>query len=208
MQNYYKGNEIEVGLDEVARGCLIGRVYTCAVIWNPEFEPDEDNLYLNIKDSKKLSKRKREEIEQFIKDNVLDYHISYLDEKEIDKLNILQATMKSMHNSLNGLSINFDNILVDGKYFKPYMNQEGDFISHQCFEKGDSKFYSIACASILAKVEHDRYIKQLCEEYPELDEKYDLLSNMGYGTKKHIEGIKKYGISLFHRKTFGICKEY
>lgn len=202
------GDVIEVGIDEVARGCLIGRVYTCAVIWNPEFEPDEEQFYLQITDSKKLSKKKREKLELFIKENVLDYHISYIDEKEIDTLNILQATIKAMHQSLDGLTIDFEHILVDGTYFKPYINHKGECITHKCIEKGDSKWYSIACASILAKVEHDRYIKDLCIQYPELDEKYDLLSNMGYGTKKHIEGIQKYGISDFHRKTFGICKEY
>ena len=109
---------------------------------------------------------------------------------------------------MNGLSIDVDNILDDGNRFRHYYDKINKYIPHICIEKGDTKYYPIAAASILAKVEHDKYITQLCEEYPELDERYDLLSNMGYGTKNHIDGIKKYGISKFHRKTFGLCRNY
>jgi len=168
--------------------------------------PNFKNSILN--DSKALSVTKRNLLFPLIMKEALAYGIGVVSPKEIDEINILNATFDSMHKSLDGLNIDFDNILVDGNSFKPYTNKEGDYVPHICFEKGDTKYYAIAAASILAKVEHDKYIRELCEVNPELDIKYDLLSNMGYGTEKHIDGIKKYGISEFHRKTFGICKNY
>jgi len=200
MKTVSKENIIEVGLDEVARGCMFGRVYTAAVIWPPDFV--EDPKYI-IKDSKKLSKTKREELYYYIIDNAIDWNVSYMENTDIDNLNILQATLTSMHNNLDNLFIDVDHILVDGTNFNPYKD-----IPHRCVPKGDDKYYSIAAASILAKVEHDWYIEDLCKKKPELDEKYDLLNNMGYGTKNHMDSIKKYGSSEFHRKSFGICKEY
>ena len=200
MQSISKLNIIEVGLDEVARGCMFGRVYTAAVIWPPDFIEDKNYI---IKDSKKLSKKKREELYYYIIDTALDWNVNYMEHDEIDKLNILQATLKSMHNNLDNLSIDVDHILVDGTNFNPYNK-----IPYTCVIKGDNKFYSIAAASILAKVEHDWYIEELCRTQPELQEKYELLNNMGYGTKTHMDSIKKYGISEYHRKSFGICKNY
>ena len=200
MKSCSKKNIIEVGLDEVARGCMFGRVYTAAVIWPEDFKENPDFI---IKDSKKLSKQKREELYYYIIDNALDWNISYIESDEIDKINILQATLKSMHTNLDNLMIDVDHILVDGTNFNKYSN-----IPYTCIVKGDNKYYSIAAASILAKVEHDWYIENLCKKYPELNEKYDLLNNMGYGTKKHIESIKKYGTTNNHRKSFGICKFY
>ena len=200
MKTCSKKNIIEVGLDEVARGCMFGRVYTAAVIW-PEDFVEEPNFI--IKDSKKLSKKKREELYYYIIDNAVDWNVTYMEPEVIDKINILQATLKSMHINLDNLMIDVDHILVDGTNFNKYSN-----IPYTCVEKGDNKYYSIAAASILAKVEHDWYIEELCKKNPELNEKYDLLNNMGYGTKKHMESIKKYGTTQFHRKSFGICKFY
>lgn len=200
MECCFRNDCIEVGLDEVARGTLIGRVYTAGVIWPDDYVEDSGFI---IKDSKKLSKKKREELYDYIIDNAIDWNISYEDETSIDKINILGATMKSMHNNIDKLNIDVDNILVDGSIFYPYKD-----IDHMCVEKGDNKYYSIAAASILAKVSHDWYIEDLCKQYPELHEKYDLLNNMGYATKKHLDGIRKHGISKYHRKTFGICKNY
>ena len=203
MKNYYK-NCMEVGLDEVARGTLLGRVYTAGVVWNNDFDEEIDNMEnFKITDSKKLSKKKREETYDYIIDNVIDWNVSYMNEKQVDDKNILKATLESFHNCIDGLSVDVENIIVDGTQFIPYNN-----ISHTCVTKGDNKYYSIAAASIIAKVTHDKYIENLCEKYPELDEKYDLLNNMGYGTKNHIEGIKKYGLSRFHRRTFGICQTF
>ena len=199
MLNICKENTIEVAIDEVARGCLFGRLYSAAVVWPIDF----DNTKYNINDSKKLSKKKREELYDVIINNAIDWNVNYIEHDEIDKLNILQANMKSMHQNVDNLTLDIDHILVDGNYFKQYKN-----IEHTCVIKGDSKYCSIAAASILAKVSHDRYITELCDTYPDLQEKYDLLNNMGYPTKKHIEGIKKHGISKFHRKSYGICNNY
>ena len=198
MDNYLNENSIEVGLDEVARGCMFGRVYTACVIWPPDYTPD--NKYI-IKDSKKLSKKKREELYYYIINTAIEWNVKYIEAETIDKINILNSVMTSMHNNLDDLEIEVDNILVDGNYFITYED-----IPHNCIEKGDNKFYNIACASIIAKVEHDWYIEKLCKKYPILQDKYDLLNNMGYGTKKHLDGISKNGISQFHRKSFGMCK--
>ena len=200
MKTISEKNIIEVGLDEVARGCMFGRVYTAAVIWPENYIEDPNYI---IKDSKKLSKKKREELYHYIVDNALDWNVNYMENTEIDKLNILQATMKSMHTNLDNLLIDVDHILVDGTNFNQYSN-----VPYTCVPKGDNKYYSIAAASILAKVEHDWYIEDLCKKKPELNEKYDLLNNMGYGTKNHMESIKKYGTTIYHRKSFGICKFY
>jgi len=196
MQNYYK-DCIEVGLDEVARGCLLGRVYTAGVIWNNDYVEED---FIKIVDSKQLSKKKREEAYDYILDNCIDYNVTYSTEKEIDKKNILSTTIDCFHKCLDGFDLEIEHILVDGNHFKEYNNTP-----YKCIPKGDNKYYSIAAASILAKVTHDRYIVELCEKYPDLDKKYDLLNNMGYGTKKHMDGIKKYGISKFHRRTFKPC---
>jgi ribonuclease HII len=200
MKSCSKKNIIEVGLDEVARGCMFGRVYTAAVIWPEDYIEDPKFV---IKDSKKLSKQRREELYYYIIDNALDWSVNYIESEEIDKINILQATLKSMHRNLDNLMIDVDHILVDGTNFNKYNN-----VPYTCIVSGDDKYYNIAAASILAKVEHDWYIENLCKNNPELDEKYDLLNNMGYGTKKHMESIKKYGTTIYHRKSFGICKFY
>ena len=206
MQLYYNEEEVEAGVDEVARGCLLGRVYTAAVIWNKENDPDVDHPVM--KDSKKIPKLKRTQMSEYIKEYAIDYSIAYSEAELIDQKNILKTTHLTMHKALDQLNLDIDNILVDGNSFELYRNKNGEIIRHTCIVDGDTKYYPIACASILAKVAHDQYIVDLCLQYPELDQKYDLLSNMGYGTAKHIEGIKKFGLSPFHRKTFGICKNY
>jgi ribonuclease HII len=184
---------IEVGLDEAGRGPLIGRVYVGAVIWPKDLE------YELIKDSKKMTAKKREIARIWIEENVEYYSVAYSNQKEIDKYNILQATQNAMHAALDDVynKKKFDYILVDGNYFREYKN-----IDNVCVPKGDTLYYSMAAASILAKTYHDEYIRDLCEKHPELDERYNLLKNMGYGTKAHIEGIKKYGYTKYHRKSF------
>ena len=200
MLNICKKNSIEVGLDEVARGCMFGRVYTAGVVWSEDYI--EDKKY-EIKDSKKLSKKKREELYYYIIDNAIDWNVNYIESQEIDKINILNATMKSMHTNIDNLLLDVEHILVDGTNFNYYKD-----IEHTCVIKGDDTYYNIAAASIIAKVEHDWYIEELCKKNPDLNDKYDLLNNMGYGTKNHMDGIKKFGITEHHRKTFGICKNY
>ena len=184
---------------------MFGRVYSACVIL-PKNDPDFN--YACLKDSKKFtSKKKINEVYEYIKANAIDYCVCYEDEKAIDEINILQATQRSMHHTIQGLKQRPQYLLVDGNYFKVYRDKKGT-IPFTCIKGGDDKYCSIAAASILAKVERDAYILTLCEENPELDTHYSLCSNKGYGTKKHIEGIKKYGITQWHRKTFGICKTF
>src|SRR3989338_6698129 len=121
-------------------------------------------------------------------------------------MNILQATMCAMHRAISQCELLPDHIAVDGNYFRTYVDFTGEPVNHTTIEGGDDKYYSIAAASILAKYTRDQYILNLCDHEPELDERYDLRKNKGYGAPRHLEGIKKYGISKYHRKTFGSCK--
>jgi ribonuclease HII len=203
----------EVGVDEVGRGPLFGRVYAAAVIL-----PKDDSFdHSKMKDSKKFhSKKKIQEVADYIKEHAISWSVQYEDEKTIDKINILQASQSAMHKSIAGVlkknrpeSIK---LLIDGNYFNPYTiispSKRIEHLDHVCIEGGDNKYSSIAAASILAKVERDQYIDDLCKEHPDLIEKYSIDSNKGYGAKKHIDGIKQHGITIWHRRSFGICKDY
>jgi ribonuclease HII len=203
MNKYYSKSKLEVGIDEVGRGCLAGPVVAAAVIWPKDIN---DDLELQITDSKKLSRKKRNELRYFIEENAIDFSVAFIDEKIIDKKNIFNATQLAMHKALDKLNTIPELILVDGDKFKPYI-YNNDIIENICIIKGDLHYKSIACASILAKEYHDDYIKKICETNISYNN-YDLLNNMGYGTKKHIDAIKKNGIIEIHRKTFGICKLY
>jgi len=203
MQKYYVKNKIEAGIDECARGCLFGRTYAACVIWDERFNNLDPKKIKYIKDSKKLSAKRREEMYELIIANCADYSIQYGTEEAIDINNISNTIFDCMHRCIDNLKIKPDLLLVDGLYFKEYNG-----IDHITIINGDNTYYSIAAGSILAKVSHDRYIKELCNKHPELEDNYSLLSNKGYGTVKHIEGIKKNGITKYHRKTYGICKDY
>jgi len=205
MKAYYHKDEVEAGVDEVARGCMAGPVYTAAVVCPKQIDPTDQIII--VKDSKTVARRRRLILKDYIEENALDFSVSSEDNNTIDSINILNATFKSMHNSLTNLNIAIDHILVDGPIFKHYTTSNNEVIPYTCIVKGDSKYTPIACASILAKVYHDDYIEKLCDENPEL-EIYDWRNNMCYGTAKHIEAIYKHGISKYHRKTFGVCKEY
>ena len=205
MQQYYHKDKLEVGIDEVARGCLAGRVYTAAVIWPQEFDILEDHPIL--KDSKKLSRKRRLELKDYIEENAIDFAIGYEEAEYIDKVNIRNATFSAMHKALHNLNVKPEVIIVDGDSFQPYYDEDNDLIPHKCIVGGDGKFAPIACASILAKVYHDQYIEELCENDTNL-QKYGWLDNMCYGTETHINAIKEYGITPYHRKTFGICRNY
>lgn len=207
-------NFLEIGVDEVGRGPLFGRVYTAAVIL-----PKDDVFdHSKMKDSKKFhSKIKIQEIAEYIKEHAIACSVTFEDEKTIDEINILQATQKSMHSCIASVinSVKSENVklLIDGNYFKPFtiFNEKtglSEKVQHECVEGGDNKYSCIAAASILAKVARDAYIEDLCLKNPVLVEHYSLLSNKGYGAKKHIEGIKEHGITIWHRRTFGICKEF
>jgi ribonuclease HII len=203
-------NLFEIGVDEVGRGPMFGRVYAAAVIL-----PKNNNFdYSKIKDSKKFhSKKKINEVAEYIKQNAISWSVEWEDEKVIDKINIRNATHKAMNNAISKIIDKTKNnlLLIDGNDFSPYICLTNDSLTqipHICIEGGDNKYYSIAAASIIAKVSRDAYIEELCVLYPYLDEKYNLNKNKGYGTKQHMEGIKKYGITEWHRKSFGICKNY
>ena len=180
-------NYVEAGCDEVGRGCLCGPVVAAAVILDDNFE---QNL---VNDSKKLNFKTRLELDDYIKNNVKDYAIAELSPEFIDQHNILNASIHAMHNALDKLTIRPELILVDGNKFHPY-----NFIPHQCIIKGDSKILSIAAASILAKNYRDQLMIQLHDEFPE----YGWNKNMGYATKVHIEALKKFGPTKYHRKSF------
>jgi ribonuclease HII len=216
-------NIYEIGVDEAGRGPLFGRVYTAAVI----LPKDNSFDHSKMKDSKKFtSKKKIEEVSEYIKQNALAWYVSYEDEKVIDDINILQATQKSMHNCIlevrkqqiiklkeKQTTLYDFKLLIDGNYFNPItiLNKNTNKIEnipHVTIEGGDNKYSSIAAASILAKVYRDKYIEELCEQYPELITNYGIDSNKGYGSKKHLDGIRQHGITIWHRRSFGICKNY
>ena len=220
---YNEDSEVlEIGIDEAGRGPLFGRIYTAAVI----LPKDDIFEYDKMKDSKKFSSSKKIlEVAEHIKKHALAWSVTYNDETVVDKINIRQSVLSSMHSSIKNVidnTFSSDEIdksknkneyflLVDGNDFKPYMrfhNDEFTQVKHICIEGGDNKYCAIAAASILAKTERDKYIEELCEENPELKYKYSIHKNKGYGTKLHLDGIKEYGISKWHRKSYGICKEY
>jgi ribonuclease HII len=212
---------IELGIDEAGRGPMFGRVYAGVAIL-----PKDDSFdHSLMKDSKKFhSKKKIEEVADYIKSNSIAWAVEYEDEQVIDEINILQATQSAMHKAiktvLKKLKDNYTDIetdklllLVDGNYFKPFTTinktkTKMETIKYELVEGGDNKYTPIAAASILAKVERDKYIEELCILNPELIEHYGIDSNKGYGSKKHMDGIKEYGITKWHRRTFGICRNY
>lgn len=218
--SYYIENKdtlsIEIGIDEAGRGPMFGRVYAAAVVL------PKDNTFKHewMKDSKKFhSEKKINDVANYIKENSIVWSVCYLDEDVIDSINIRQATLKAMHMCVKDIISKLPEnhtislILVDGNDFKPYLlydkkNNLYNQISHVCIEGGDNKYTSIAAASILAKVERDLYIKDMCEQHPELKDKYQIHKNKGYGTKYHMDGIRKHGITKWHRKTYGICRDY
>ena len=212
LKKYYCEDPLtlEIGVDEAGRGPLFGRVYSGAVIL-PKDDTFDHSL---MKDSKKFhSKKKIAEVAQYIKTHAVAWGVGYCSEQTIDDINILQATQQSMHKAICAALKNIDAsnalLLVDGNYFKPYThNSNPDPIPYTTVEGGDNTYTSIAAASILAKVARDDYIDELCSENPELDAHYGIASNKGYGAKRHIDGIKEHGITIWHRRSFGICKQY
>lgn len=178
---------IEAGCDEAGRGCLAGSVFAAAVIL------PEDYRNADLNDSKQLSAAKRYELRGVIERDALAWAVGEVTADEIDRINILNASILAMHRALDKLELRPEAIIVDGNRFKPYR-----FIPYTTIIKGDGKYLSIAAASILAKTYRDDYMDKLAEEYPQ----YDWLSNKGYPTRKHREAIAQYGITPYHRKTF------
>ena len=180
---------IEAGCDEAGRGCLAGSVYAAAVILPEGYQ----NELLN--DSKQLSEKKRYQLREIIERDAVAWAVGIVKPDEIDKINILNASILAMHRALDQLKVRPEAIIVDGNRFKPYQK-----LPHTTIVKGDGKYLAIAAASILAKTYRDDYMNQLAEEYPQ----YDWLSNKGYPTKKHREAIKQFGITPYHRKSYNL----
>lgn len=191
LKPFMKRGIKEAGVDEVGRGCLAGPVVAASVILPEDFD------YEIVKDSKQLKEHERKQAFEIIKENAISYGVGWVSPKRIDKINILNATFEAMHEALskmqNKVNFKIDHILVDGNRFNSYQG-----IPYTCVVKGDSKYYSIAAASILAKVVRDEYMKHLAKDFPG----YGWETNMGYGSKKHRDFIKEEGVNEHHRISF------
>lgn len=186
---YFQDEFVEAGCDEAGRGCLAGPVFAAAVILPKNFQHDLLN------DSKQLKESDRFALRQIIEQEALAFGVAMVDPQEIDKINILNASIKAMHLSVNQLSIRPGFIIIDGNRFKPYQE-----IPHQCIIKGDGKYFSIAAASILAKTYRDEFMLNLASDYP----KYDWANNKGYPTVKHRKAVIEFGMTPYHRKSFRV----
>ncbi len=187
LQPYLQAGIPEAGCDEAGRGCLAGPVFAAAVILPPDF------FHHKLNDSKQLSEKSRYELRTYILENALAYAIGIYSAPEIDQVNILNASIFSMHRALEQLNLKPEHIIIDGNRFKPFHK-----IPFQTIIKGDSKYSSIAAASILAKTYRDDFMLQIHEEYPQ----YGWKKNKGYPTLDHRVAIMKYGITPYHRKSF------
>jgi ribonuclease HII len=183
---------IETGTDEAGRGCLAGPVTAAAVILPSNFE----NKILN--DSKQLSEKSREQLKPIIEEQAISFAVTHLEPLVIDEINILNASIKAMQESILKLDPKPEYIIVDGNRFKPVLD-----IPHSCIVKGDAKFMSIAAASILAKTYRDEYMNRIHEEFP----MYNWKQNKGYPTQEHREAIRKYGVTKYHRMSFRLLPE-
>ena len=180
---------IEAGCDEAGRGCLAGSVYAAAVILPPDYQnPD-------LNDSKKLTDKKRKALREQIERDAVAWAVGIVTPDEIDKINILNASILAMHRALDQLKVRPEAVIVDGNRFKPYQN-----LPYTTIVKGDGKYLAIAAASILAKTYRDDYMDSLAEEYPQ----YDWKSNKGYPTKKHRAAIKQFGVTPYHRMSYNL----
>ncbi|MBD0276375.1 MAG: ribonuclease HII [Flavisolibacter sp.] len=187
LQTYLHENLLEAGCDEAGRGCLAGPVFAAAVILPKDF------YHPLLNDSKQLTEKERYELRPLIEQLAIACAVASLCNKKIDKLNILQAAIKSMHLAIKKLSVCPEFLLIDGNYFKRYKR-----IPHQCIVQGDSAYASIAAASVLAKTYRDDYMKELHQKHP----CYNWAQNKGYGTKEHQVALEKHGPSRYHRTSF------
>ncbi len=187
LKSSYTKDKIEAGCDEVGRGCLAGPVVAAAVILPKKFK------HKLLTDSKQLKKKDREQLQEEIKGAALAWAVAEVSHDEIDEINILNASFKAMHLALDQLEVVPEFLLIDGNRFTAYKK-----IQHQCIVKGDSKYLSIAAASVLAKTYRDDLMEKLSDQYPG----YGWESNMGYPTVQHRDGIRFLGITPYHRKSF------
>ena len=212
LESHYYDGLVEAGCDEAGRGCLAGSVYAAAVI----LPPDYTNDLLN--DSKQLTEKRRYALREQIERDALAWAVGIVTPEEIDKINILNASILAMHRALDQLQIRPEAVIVDGNRFKPWIPKEdggqpesdsarpsspsgkSGGVPYTCIVKGDGKYLSIAAASILAKTYRDDYMNALAAEYPQ----YDWLSNKGYPTRKHRDAIRQYGITPYHRRSYNL----
>lgn len=193
LKNQRNQNKIEAGVDEAGRGCLAGPVFAAAVILPSDYYNDI------LTDSKKLNKKQRDALRGEIEENATAWAVASVDNHTIDRINIRNASYLAMHLAINKLSSKPEMLLIDGNSFNPMKS-----IPHQCIIKGDSIYYSIAAASILAKTHRDEYMQKMHEEHPI----YQWKKNKGYGTQKHIDAILQHGRSPLHRFSFKINRQY
>lgn len=192
LRPYFKEKTIEAGCDEAGRGCLAGPVFAAAVILPSDFQ----NELLN--DSKKLTKKQRYFLRPIIEKEAIAWAVEAVSNEEIDKVNILNASFLAMNRAVKKLKIVPEHLLIDGNRFRPQTE-----IPFTCMIKGDGRFFSIAAASVLAKTYRDDFMVEINKEFPN----YDWDKNKGYPTKKHRQGIKKHGVTKYHRMTFRLLDE-
>ncbi|MGB0890882.1 MAG: ribonuclease HII [Flavobacteriaceae bacterium] len=192
LASNYSGFSLEAGTDEAGRGCLSGPVVAAAVILPKKFT----HPFLN--DSKQISEKKREELRPFIEQNAIAFAVSFVWQEEVDKINVLQASITGMHRAIEMLKTKPEYIIVDGNKFRDYKD-----IPHETIVKGDAKYLSIAAASVLAKTYRDEYMAKIHQEFP----MYNWAKNKGYPTKEHRNGIREFGVTKYHRKTFKLLPE-
>ena len=192
LLSYFKEGVIEAGCDEAGRGCLAGPVVAAAVILPSDF------THPLLNDSKKINEKNRYKLRTEIENIAVDYAVGIIDNKGIDEINILKASIMSMHKALDKLTIRPEHIIIDGNKFIKYQD-----IPYQTIVKGDSKYYSIAAASILAKTYRDDIMNELHEKHPE----YNWKKNKGYPTKQHRQAIKEFGTTPYHRMSFRLLDE-
>jgi len=192
LKSSHTENLVECGCDEAGRGCLAGPVVAAAVILPANYRNEL------INDSKKLNKSKRDYLRNIIENEAIAWAVAFVDNVEIDRINILNASILAMHKAIDLLDVIPEHIIVDGNRFKKYKN-----ISHTCIVKGDSKYLSIAAASILAKTHRDEYMENLHLEFPN----YGWDKNMAYATVIHRNAIKEFGLTSYHRKSFKLKDE-
>lgn len=198
LKNNYSGFDLECGTDEAGRGCLAGPVTAAAVILPTSEKGGEFSLLKKLNDSKQLSEKVREELKPIIEKTALSFSVSHIYNEEIDTINILNAAIKAMQESVLKLNPLPLYIIVDGNKFKPVNN-----IPFSTIIKGDSKYRSIAAASVLAKTYRDEFMNRIHEEFP----MYNWKKNKGYPTKEHREAIRKYGVTKYHRMSFRLLPE-
>ncbi|WKD85896.1 Ribonuclease HII [Polaribacter huanghezhanensis] len=192
LKSNYSGKILEAGTDEAGRGCLCGPVVAAAVILPVSFE----HPFLN--DSKQLSEKQRKELRPIIEQKAIAFGVSFVDEKEVDTINVLQASIVGMQRSIEQLDPQPEFIIVDGNKFKTYKK-----VPHETIVKGDAKYLSIAAASVLAKTYRDEFMEKIHQEFP----MYNWKQNKGYPTKQHRNAIREFGITAYHRKTFRLLPE-